>query len=68
MNQSIILDHEGALNSMAGHRVIETEIDFLRFADSDESLLIRGRVSVYVGLCVLQGARSRFRGTPLSRC
>ncbi len=43
MSQSIILDHEGMLTSMDGHRVIESEVDFLRFADSNESLLIKGR-------------------------
>lgn len=42
MNGEILLDFEGALPTPPQVRTIESEVDFLRYATSGESLLIRG--------------------------
>lgn len=42
MNRKILLDREGDLPTQPGVQVIESEVDFLRFATSDKHILIRG--------------------------
>lgn len=57
MNSEVLLDRQGDLPAPPGFRIIETEVDFLRWATADAPLLIRGQ-----SLCAWAASFYNLRG------